>query len=193
MTKGNARRMQGLQRWVGNMGPSTANNPWLKMALNNAWANATLYSALRQLSEGEFTAPRPGFFGSLSRTMNHVYEVDLYYVDALTEGGRGRDVFRRDDIDDIETLAALQTDADMRFASFCLNITPERLASAVTTERQDGPTQENVASLILHLVQHQVHHRGQAHVQLSDAGIAPPQLDDFYLEYGRVPSAQDYW
>ena len=48
-------------------------------------------------------------------------------------------------------------------------------------------------ALLLHLVQHQIHHRGQSHVQLQHAGIDPPQLDDFYLEYGRVPSAQAYW
>ena len=28
---------------------------------------------------------------------------------------------------------------------------------------------------------------------LSHAGIDPPQLDDFYLEHGRVPSAAAYW
>jgi uncharacterized damage-inducible protein DinB len=37
-----------------------------------------------------------------------------------------------------------------------------------------------------------VHHRGQAHVQLQHAGVAPPQLDDFHLEYGRVPSAASW-
>jgi hypothetical protein len=28
---------------------------------------------------------------------------------------------------------------------------------------------------------------------VGDAGIDPPQLDDFHLDYGRVPSAQAYW
>jgi hypothetical protein len=28
---------------------------------------------------------------------------------------------------------------------------------------------------------------------LCDAGIAPPQLDDFYLEYGRVASARPFF
>ena len=45
----------------------------------------------------------------------------------------------------------------------------------------------------MHLFQHQVHHRGQAHVQLQNAGIPPPQLDDFFLEDGRAPSALAYW
>ena len=90
-------------------------SPWLKMALNNAWANATLYAALTKLSEEAFNANRPGFFPSLARTMNHIYEVDLFYIDALEGGGKGRSLFQRDDVSDPQTLAALQADADMRF------------------------------------------------------------------------------
>ncbi|MEO0830782.1 MAG: DinB family protein, partial [Pseudomonadota bacterium] len=41
--------------------------------------------------------------------------------------------------------------------------------------------------------QHQIHHRGQAHVQLSDVGLAPPQLDEFFLEFDRAPIAQEYF
>jgi uncharacterized damage-inducible protein DinB len=33
-----------------------------------------------------FVAEAPGFFPSLAATLNHIYEVDLYYIDALTEG-----------------------------------------------------------------------------------------------------------
>ncbi len=171
----------------------TAGNPFLRMALNNAWANATLYLALKTLSEVDFWAPRPGFFGSLGRTMNHIYEVDLYYIDALTEGGRGRSVYDRDDIRDAASLAAAQADSDMTFARFAAEITPEGLANPCRTERRDGVTTERADHLILHLVQHQIHHRGQAHAMLSHAGIDPPQLDDFYLEHGRVPSAAAYW
>ena len=79
------------------------------------------------------------------------------------------------------------------FAAYCRDITPARLDSKVATEREGAFVEEEVAALLLHLVQHQIHHRGQAHVQLSDAGVAPPQLDDFYLEFGRVPSAAAYW
>lgn len=172
---------------------STAKNPWLKMALNNAWANATLYGALKDLPNGSFVAKRPGFFPSLAKTMNHIYEVDLYYLDALEEGGAGRSVYDRDDIDDPSGLAALQYASDMRFAQFCNGITSEILADSRTTARDGGNCEENVAALILHLVQHQIHHRGQAHVQLQDVGASPPQLDDFYLEYGRDATAQAYW
>ncbi|MGI9391343.1 MAG: DinB family protein [Boseongicola sp.] len=172
---------------------STIDNPWLRMALNNAWANATLYAALNNLPDSAFTAERPGFFSSLAKTMNHIYEVDLYYLDALEGGGAGRSVYDRADNDNAAELAALQSAADMRFAQFCNDITTETLEASRLTVRPSGNSEENVAALILHLVQHQIHHRGQAHVQLSDAGVSPPQMDDFYLEHGRVPSAQAYW
>lgn len=170
------------------------NEPFRTMALNNAWANATFYAALRDLPTGGFTAPRPGFFETLCRTMNHIHQVDLYYLDALEEGGLGRAVFTREDVVDVAELARMQAEADLRFARFCTALTPDSLTRRVRTERRDDPdATERVDALVLHLVQHQIHHRGQAHVQLQDAGIAPPQLDDFHLDYGRVPSAQAYF
>ena len=54
-----------------------------KMAQNNAWANATLYRAAQDLPQEAGQASAPGFFPTLCRTLNHIYEVDLYYIDAL--------------------------------------------------------------------------------------------------------------
>ncbi|MEX0282847.1 MAG: DinB family protein [Arenibacterium sp.] len=168
--------------------------PYKTMALNNAWANETLYAALAILPADEFNATRPGFFPSLAATMNHIYEVDLYYLDALEEGGRGRSVYLRDPLLTSKQLVQVQSDIDQRLIRFCSGLSQDDLTRRVTTERKDatGATEE-IGALLLHLFQHQVHHRGQAHVQLHDAGIAPPQLDDFHLEYGRVPSAQAYF
>lgn len=167
--------------------------PYLQMALNNAWANATLYAALADLPDAGFQAARPGFFASLQATLNHIYEVDLYYIDALVAGGLGRSVYDREAVTDPAGLAKLQATSDLRLTRFCRDLTPEILAMDRQTERPDGVTTERVEWLLPHLFQHQIHHRGQAHVQLQEAGIQPPQLDDFFLQHGRVPSAQAYW
>lgn len=168
--------------------------PYRTMALNNAWANATLYAVMAPLSRAEFTAARPGFFPSLSETMNHIYAVDLYYIDALEEGGAGRSVYDRADVTDPVALGRLQSAADMRLAQFCSGLTPDDPARRVRTVRaHDANVTERVDALILHLVQHQIHHRGQAHVQLQSAGIEPPQLDEFHLEDDRAPSASAYF
>jgi len=162
------------------------------MALNNAWANARFYKALDDLQPGAFTAPAPGFFPSLCATLNHIYEVDLYYLDALEAGGLGRSVYERETVEDIQALSKLQSDADLRFARFCHDLTPDRLAEPRVTVRPNETVEERVDALVLHLAQHQVHHRGQAHVQLQSLGIAPPQLDDFYLHHERHPTAEPY-
>ena len=120
-------------------------------------------------------------------------DVDLYDRDALEAGGKGRAIFQRNDEDDPRVLARQQADSDMRLAVFCKTLTPETLRQTRATDRREGTAQERVDWLLLHLVQHQIHHRGQAHVQLQDAGVAPPQLDDFYLTHGRAPSADLYW
>ncbi|MEL6532789.1 MAG: DinB family protein [Pseudomonadota bacterium] len=166
--------------------------PYLSMAGNNAWANATLYTALSDLDAAAFAAPRPGFFGSLKATLNHIYEVDLYYLDALAEGGLGRSVYDREEVDTVAPLAARQAEQDQRLIEFCRTLTADDLTRRVTTERKDGPVSERIDHLLVHLFQHQVHHRGQAHTMIAEAGIAPPQLDDFFLDYGRVPSADTF-
>ncbi|WP_298492215.1 DinB family protein [uncultured Maritimibacter sp.] len=168
-------------------------NPWLGFALNNAYANRTLYEALGGLDEAAFAATRPGFFPSLAATLNHIYEVDLYYLDALEGGGLGRAVFDRTPVEDPAGLGRLQSEADMRFAMFCQTLTDADIAREVITDRPEGPMAETVGMLLPHLVQHQIHHRGQAHVQLSDAGISPPQLDEFFLTYDRAETAKPYF
>lgn len=168
-------------------------DPFLRMAQNNAWANATLYAALADLSDAEFAAPRPGFFPSLKATLNHIWQVDLYYLAALEGGGQGPRALDAPEVPSVAPLAALQAGADARLIAFCQRLTPALLDAPRVTHRPGGPVTERVGPILLHLFQHQVHHRGQAHTMIGDAGLAPPQLDDFHLEYGRAPAARAYF
>ena len=162
-----------------------------KMAQNNAWANEVLHGACAALSNEQIWAQRPGFFGSIGRTLNHIYEVDLYYVDALEEGGLGRSVYAREDVRELDVLFALQYAVDARLIAVFEG--SQDLSRKVETHRPDTTCTERFDHLALHLFQHQIHHRGQVHTMLSHADIDPPQLDDFYLEFGRVDSAKAYW
>lgn len=164
----------------------------LRMAQNNAWANARLYGAIDGMDRDAFLARRPGFFPSLKATLNHIHQVDLFYVDALEQGARGRKVYTADEIEDPATLAAEQAAVDARLIRFCKMLVPGTLTEMRRTERREGMVEERVDALLLHLFQHQVHHRGQAHVQIQDAGLAPPQLDEFHLDYDRHPTAAGY-
>ena len=46
----------------------------------NRLANRRLHAAMAPLTRAELHAPRTGFFPSLSATLNHILEVDQYYV-----------------------------------------------------------------------------------------------------------------
>ena len=161
------------------------------MALNNAWANRRLLLACEALEPGEFSAPRTGFFPSIRETLTHVLLVDLYYLDALEGGEIGRGVydnFRAPK--DCADLAFEQEQADARLIAFCDQLAPAELTREVVTDRgEKGRVPERVEHLLAHLFQHQIHHRGQAHAMLADTSVAPPQLDEFFLDCDRAPDA----
>jgi uncharacterized damage-inducible protein DinB len=49
---------------------------------------------------------------------------------------------------------------------------------------------ERFDRLLLHLFQHQIHHRGQAHCMLSGTSVPPPQLDEFF-PIGEAPLREE--
>jgi uncharacterized damage-inducible protein DinB len=162
-----------------------------RMARNNAWANATLLGAVCQLPQDAFAAPRTGFFPSLRLTLGHIWLVDLFYLDALEGGGRGRAIFSEEtEPETAHALRDLQAAADARLIAFCdRGVAPD---ATVSVGWRGGPATERVEDVLLHLFQHQIHHRGQAHAMLSGTDVPPPQLDEFFPAFDRAPSAEDY-
>jgi uncharacterized damage-inducible protein DinB len=66
----------------------------------------------------------------------------------------------------------------MRFVD---GLTAARLDESVALARRAHVQQERIGDVLLHLYQHQIHHRGQAHAMLAGTPQAPPQLDEFYM------------
>lgn len=161
-----------------------------QMAGNNAFANQRLLSACATLDAAAFAARRVSFFPSLMLTLNHNLAVDRYYLAALEgAGGEYEDVA----IASPAALKEAQAVEDRRLVAFCGALTGADLAREVATPRgEDGVVTERIDSLLLHLFQHQIHHRGQAHAMLAGTDVAPPQLDEFYLRYDRGPDAAQY-
>ena len=157
--------------------------PYRALARANALANHRLLTACERLGDGEFAAPRTGFFPSLKATLNHILVVDWYYVDALEGGTLGLAAFT--DEEPFATPADLrqaQAAVDRRLLSFCDALDPVVLTRPVQLLRGSGPVEaDTVSSVLLHLFQHQIHHRGQAHAMLSGTSVPPPQLDEFLL------------
>ena len=149
----------------------------------NRLANRRLHAAMARLTRAELHAPRTGFFPSLSATLNHILEVDQYYVGALH--GEPNLVLHWDRFvpdDDVPALAVRQRVSDERLIAFCDGLDAAGCARVVAMDRGEGRVQRDLAANVLaHLAMHQTHHRGQVHAMLSGTAVAPPQLDEFLL------------
>src|SRR5262249_13846831 len=136
-----------------------------------------------QLSDEERAARGTSFFPSIRLTLEHILLVDLYYLDGLVRGGRGRKV--EDDLAALhgfEALRAEQARTDARLVAFVHGLAGEpALEESVDLERRDHVQHEKVGDVLLHLFEHQIHHRGQVHAMLAGTAVKPPQLDEFFL------------
>ncbi|MBN9222811.1 MAG: damage-inducible protein DinB [Mesorhizobium sp.] len=156
-----------------------------RMARNSLWSNDRLYRAVLALKPGEFEAERTSFFPSIRETLNHILAVDHLYLDFLEEGGVGASAY--DDFvpfADAAGLAEAQLEFDRRLIAFCDGLSEADLDRRVITDRrEDGMIPERIGDILAHVFLHDIHHRGQVHAMLSGTSVAPPQLDEFLLDY----------
>ena len=155
--------------------------PYRAMAHNNAWANHRLLTACAQLRPDEFAAKRTGFFPSLRATLNHILVIDHFYVDAMEGGTLGPAAWATPEPSDtVAALHAAQAAVDRRLLAVVEGLDSAGLARIVAVHRGTSIQRERMDRLLLHLFQHQIHHRGQAHAMLSATSVPPPQLDEFF-------------
>jgi uncharacterized damage-inducible protein DinB len=148
----------------------------------NRLMNHRLHQAMEPLTALELQAPRVGFFPSLLATLNHVLEVDGYYVGALAGDDVSTHWDRFRPAAALAELAARQRAVDERLIAFCNRLDAAGCDRVVGLPRSAGRVQrERVVHVLAHLHMHQIHHRGQVHAMLSGTAVAPPQLDEFLM------------
>ncbi|WP_377297935.1 DinB family protein [Rhizobium sp. SGZ-381] len=159
----------------------TPNRYFLVQAYNNAWANHRLLGACRTLTPQELQVTRTSFFPSILKTLNHILTVDWFYVSALEGRPMGPSAFEPElPFLDFTDLEREQRAIDRRLIDHCRQMTPDDLEREVVIPRQTHEQRERADRLLLHLFQHQIHHRGQVHAMLSGTRTKPPQLDEFF-------------
>lgn len=150
----------------------------------NRLANHRLHGAMAPLSQADLHAPRTSFFPTLIGTLNHIHEVDVFYIGVLH---RDPDLATWWDRfvppTTLDDLAARQRVSDERLIAWLMAADDAALAATVHIPRDGGRrTQlDRAAHLLQHLFMHQMHHRGQVHAMLAGTEVAPPQLDEFLM------------
>jgi uncharacterized damage-inducible protein DinB len=161
-------------------------NQFRQLAAYNRWANARLYAAALDMSEQAYRLHIGVFFGDLHGTLNHLLLTDRLWLQRLT--GEGEHPDRPDAIlyEDRTELTRARIAEDNRLVELVDNYDEASLAGLHSYKTTSGMPQSKVLSdILLHLFNHQTHHRGQAHACLSVlTGDEPPALDLLIFQRG---------
>lgn len=153
----------------------------------NAWANARLYEAVLGLDAERQWRDVGLFFGGLGGTLNHLLLTDRVWMKRFTGAGEHPD--RLDAIlhRDLGELWQARQAEDQRIIAWVDGLSEDALVQTFTYRMMTRP--DTVTSMLwpdlLHVFNHQTHHRGQAHTGLSIlTGQEPPSLD--MIRYARA-------
>jgi uncharacterized damage-inducible protein DinB len=164
----------------------TMQNTFNQLANYNRWANARLYQAALALPEPLYRRNAGVFFHSLHGTLNHLLLTDRLWLTRLT--GEGKQPKRLDEIlyDNVVDLARARSAEDDRIIGLVGGYGEGALGRTHAYATTSGtPQQQPLADILLHVFNHQTHHRGQAHSCLSIVtGSEPPALDLLLFQRG---------
>ncbi|MCR6632683.1 MAG: DinB family protein [Magnetospirillum sp.] len=153
-----------------------------RLARYNAWANGRLYAACGQLTAEELARPCPSFFGSILATLNHLLVVDRVWMGRF-KGVKDTGITSLDQMlhADFAELAAARTAYDVHLVEW-FDALESDLGRPFQYRIMAGNKVESPLGLtMLHMFNHQTHHRGQVHDMLSATAVAPPPLDLIYF------------
>jgi len=155
------------------------------MARYNAWQNTQLNECLKDLDVIELTRDRGAFFGSILETLSHIVWADQLWM-ARLDDGPGPDVGpegHKDMFADLGTWNAVRFRLDGRIRAWTQRVTHVDLAGTLSWTSRDlgADVSRPVTQCVVHMFNHQTHHRGQIHVMLTGLGRSAPVSDLAYL------------
>lgn len=168
---------------------------FITLAKYNQWMNNNLYQHCTKLGQTAIEQEQGAFFGSILRTLNHLYIGDLFWLSRCKEdptllqpkddAGNPIKLTALDQIvfKDIETLYQQRQQLDTNIVHYIESLEPEALNSIVSYQTSGHEPRENPLNLVLtHWFNHQTHHRGQITTLLSQQGIDVGITDLIYIK-----------
>ncbi|WP_409439431.1 DinB family protein [Psychromonas sp. GE-S-Ul-11] len=154
------------------------------MADYNQWMNQKIYEAVSALPPEILHEDKKSFFGSIFATLNHICVGDtmwlkrfnsvLNHYDAYTPIAElpmpeSLDVFLANNFNDLKDRRVILDEALLELAGM---LSDEELLQPVTYQNSKGVTaSKTLFNLLMHLFNHQTHHRGQITTLLSQSGV----------------------
>jgi len=155
------------------------------MTAYNAEMNRRLYAAAARLSDAERRAERGAFFGSIHGTLNHLLWADRMWMSRFDNWDKPA-VPLAGSPSLMETFGALRPariETDARLVGWAADVEQAWLDGRLTwfSGALGREVNRSTATLVVHLFNHQTHHRGQAHAMLTAAGQQTGDTDFFAI------------
>lgn len=149
------------------------------LAAYNAWANRRLYAAAAALADADYRADCGAFFGSVHGTLNHILVGDRIWLHRFTGEGPMPKALDAILYEDLPSLRAAREAEDARIVDYIGSLSAEDLARAVSYRTMANPADivQELSLALLHVFNHETHHRGQVHCLLTRITGEAPSLD----------------
>jgi uncharacterized damage-inducible protein DinB len=149
------------------------------MAAYNRWMNQRLYALCRGIPDSERRRDRGAFFKSIHGTLNHLIYGDLAWLSRFTGEPAEVPPLGTELFDDFDALSSARTALDSRLLAWAGGLRNDWLQAPFTyTSKVDGSQRTRPAwLLVVHLFNHQTHHRGQLTTLLHQLGHDPGVTD----------------
>ena len=148
------------------------------MAGYNRWMNEKLYACAAGLSDEERKRDRKAFFGSIHGTLNHVLLGDRGWLSRFHAEPWAFRSLDQELYADFAELRRERDKTDDAIDDFVSALTPERLAENFKSTTYAGKTYDHpLGPALVHLFNHETHHRGQLTTLLMQMGVDPGATD----------------
>ena len=156
------------------------------MARYNAWQNRQLTKALEGVPLDELKADHGAFFGSILGTLNHILWGDMMWLSRLgadfevPEGGIAGST---ELCPTLGVWSAERFAIDGRITQWANDVSAVQLAGEMEfySSVLDSRVKRAVAPCVVHMFNHQTHHRGQLHAMMTRTGLDAPVSDLFLM------------
>ncbi|MEX0311477.1 MAG: DinB family protein [Tateyamaria sp.] len=156
------------------------------MARYNAWQNRQLTEMLTGVPDDALRADRGAFFGSIMETLNHILWGDTIWMSRFTPTmappaipADQHKVFTPTFA--VWTAERFRMDGTIRLWADTL----DTIALKGNLSWYSGMTQRDLQApleqCVVHMFNHQTHHRGQVHAMMTAAGLAAPVTDIVFM------------
>jgi uncharacterized damage-inducible protein DinB len=148
------------------------------LARYKAWADARLYDMLAGLPVDALAAPSPIFAGSILRTLNHVYLMDVVGKSHLLGVPHGLTTRNPEAPPPLSELREAQRGIDAWYIDYAAAMTPAACDDVVHfTFIGGGDGALRREDIVLHVVNHTTYHRGHITAMLNQIRVQPQATD----------------